>query len=250
MRTPSDPDTHLADPFFWGAYHMAPWCNRLDAVPTDVKGTTVALASNFPDGSAIHGQVYATPWKQVGDTTFKVQAGGDGWPWSYSVEVHFNVSRAQLGLEYVVANRADSPMPVGCGLHPWFGQPIHVRIPASGVFPTNAHTAALPIGPSNDLDLRRLTGLPPNVDATWVDLDPPQVELRWPCTGIAATIDVPEGTVMVAARPESVGATAVEPQTHAPAGLRRLLNDEPYGLRSIPPGERLTFAVTLEFARV
>ena len=62
LLTPDDPATHLADPFFWGAYVMAPWCNRIEARPTRIGAREVDLASNFPDGTAIHGQVYARPW--------------------------------------------------------------------------------------------------------------------------------------------------------------------------------------------
>ena len=29
LRTPPDPGTHATDPYFWGAYVMAPWCNRI-----------------------------------------------------------------------------------------------------------------------------------------------------------------------------------------------------------------------------
>ena len=35
LRTPPDPRDHAADPFFWGAYPMAPWCNRAPAGPHD-----------------------------------------------------------------------------------------------------------------------------------------------------------------------------------------------------------------------
>lgn len=27
LRTPAEPAEHLRDPFRWGAYVMAPWCN-------------------------------------------------------------------------------------------------------------------------------------------------------------------------------------------------------------------------------
>ena len=85
ILTPDDPATHLADPFFWGSYVMAPWCNRIEARPTAIGSRTVDLASNFPDGSAIHGQVYLRPWTRADDGSFVVSGGGDGWPWTYDV---------------------------------------------------------------------------------------------------------------------------------------------------------------------
>ena len=66
LRTPPDPSQHLREPIFWGGYLMAPWCNRLAARATPVGGRTVNLAANFPDGSAIHGQVHAIPWTVTG----------------------------------------------------------------------------------------------------------------------------------------------------------------------------------------
>src|SRR5512141_1103186 len=62
LRTPDDPSVHLRDPFRWGAYVMAPWCNRIAATPVTVDGELVALLPNFEDGTAIHGQVSTAPW--------------------------------------------------------------------------------------------------------------------------------------------------------------------------------------------
>lgn len=67
LRTPDDPAEHARDPFRWGAYVMAPWCNRIAAVRTDVNGETVSVPSNFPDGTAIHGQVYDARWDVEAD---------------------------------------------------------------------------------------------------------------------------------------------------------------------------------------
>ena len=78
LRTPDDVDAHAADPFFWGAYVMAPWCNRARTGPMAVAGRTTDLVSNFPDGTAIHGQVYARPWELAGDGWLTVRADIDG----------------------------------------------------------------------------------------------------------------------------------------------------------------------------
>mgnify|MGYP001794549893 CR=1 FL=1 len=41
---------------------------------------------------------------------------------------------------------------------------------------------------------------------------------------------------------------ALEPETHAPQGLRRLLNGEPGGLAVVVPGETLTLVSLLTLA--
>src|SRR3954463_8009098 len=70
LRTPDDVAQHQREPFFYGAYVMAPWCNRLAPGPLDVAARTVDLPTNFSDGSAIHGQVYLAPWQGDRDELF------------------------------------------------------------------------------------------------------------------------------------------------------------------------------------
>jgi galactose mutarotase-like enzyme len=54
---------------------------------------------------------------------------------------------------------------------------------------------------------------------------------------------------IVAASLAGTDAVAVEPQTHAPDAIRRLVNGEPGGLALIPPGETLELVVGLAFER-
>jgi hypothetical protein len=51
------------------------------------------------------------------------------------------------------------------------------------------------------------------------------------------------------AYPAQLAAVAVESQTHAPAGLRRLLNGAPHAPRWLAPGAILRFTITLAFRR-
>lgn len=254
LRTPADPGEHAREPFFWGAYHLVPWSNRLAPGPVPVGGRTVALPSNFPDGSAIHGQVYAAPWTVEDDGVYTVTGGGDGWPWPYAVRLDVGVTEASVRLDYELANTSDDPMPAGIGVHPWFRPPATVRVPAERVFPDNTDTAAEPAAVSGPLDLRAGAPLSPGIDATWCDLVSPAFELAWPDEGLVGTIAIEsgagsDGAVVTAANPGHLGAVAVEPATHAPAGLRRLGQGEPYGLRTVPPGESLRLGVTMTFRR-
>jgi hypothetical protein len=54
---------------------------------------------------------------------------------------------------------------------------------------------------------------------------------------------------IVAASPGEIDAVAVEPETHAPQGLRRLLRGEPDALTMLAPGERLELVMELAFKR-
>ena len=250
LRTPDDASQHREDPFFWGGYVMAPWCNRLEAAPIEVAGRRLALTSNFRDGTAIHGQVYARPWEELGDGRFRVTGGGDGWPWRYEVEATYRVEGAALGIDLAVTNLADDPMPAGIGIHPWFRRPLQVAIHAEAVYRSNAATTAEPERVSGSFDLRELGAMADDLDATWTGLTEPAVEIHWPDVGIGMTMSSSSpSTHIVAASPHEVDAVAIEPETHAPQALRRLLAGEPGALTMLESGATLRLTTTLAFSR-
>ena len=250
LRTPDDPATHRAYPFAWGAYVMAPWCNRIAATPTLIDGQLVAVRSNFADGSAIHGQVHSVPWQAVDNGTLRVRAGGDGWPWVYESTLHVAIQGAALLIEQSLTNLAATPMPAGLGLHPWFRRPLEVRIDGAQVLPSNLDAAGGVVPVSGSLDLRTMGAIPDNVDAAWLDLGDPAVELLWPEIGLSATMRIRSETrsCIVAASPRGVDAVAIEPQTHLPHGLRRLLLGEAGGLVRLAPKATMRLSIEMAFA--
>jgi aldose 1-epimerase len=254
LRTPDDPREHERDPFYWGGHVMAPWGNRLEARPVTVGARTVDLASNFQDGSAIHGQVYLRPWEQRGDGEFAVRAGGDGWPWPYEAVLRVTLDEAApaVRLEQALTNLADDPMPAGLGIHPWFRRPIELLIDARRVYPDNLAGPAAAQAVEGELDLRQLRSVPADLDATWIDLADPPVQLRWPEWDIACRMSAQTDATLhvVAASPSEVDAIAVEPATNAPQALRRLLEGQPGGLVWLPPGETLRLDTLLSFERL
>jgi aldose 1-epimerase len=250
LRTPADPAVHRDDPFFWGGFPMAPWCNRAPAEPLVVAGRRVDLPANFPDGTAIHGEVYAAPWQAVAGSTLRVEAGGGAWPWRYGVEARLRVAPASFGLTLELRNLDDGPMPAGLGLHPWFAKPVQVAVPARRVFTDNLAPAAeaQPVEPP--FDLRGLGAMADGLDATWTDLTTHAVELAWPRHGVRATLRFGEQAAFVtAASPPDQDAVAVEPQTHAPPALRRLTQAEPGAPTLLAPGDTLTVDYALHPSR-
>ncbi len=256
LRTPADLARHIEDPYFWGCYPMAPWCNRLPSGPAVAAGRAIDLPPTFPDGTAIHGQVSRREWAVVAalpdGATFRIEAGGDGWPWRYVVEEEIRIDGGRLRLVLRVTNESDEAMPAGLGFHPWFRRPVRVAIAAAAVHPSNLATVARPVPVAGRLDRRRLEELPDGLDAAWADLADPPVVLDWPDAGIRAELAVaaPAGgrPFIVAASPAGVDGVAVEPETHAPDGLRRLARGEPGGLVLVAPGAALELAATLAFA--
>jgi aldose 1-epimerase len=240
LRTPDDAGRYDDEPFFWGAYPMIPWCNRLSSGPVDVAGRRVELPANFRDGSAIHGQLYAAPWQwDEGAAMFSATGGGaGGWPWRYLATMRLAVTARTLVVEQTLYNLSPDAMPAGLGLHPWFRKPVRVRVAGDLVFDSNEDSSPVPQPVDGRLDLRRLDEMAPDLDATWARLGDPPIELYWPDTGVEAVIRFDaRSTYVTAASPADIDAVAVEPQTHAPQGLRRLLNDEPGALDLLQPAD-------------
>jgi aldose 1-epimerase len=248
LRTPPELARHLDDPYFWGSYPMVPWCNRIAAGRTAVAGRELDLPATFPDGTAIHGQVSQAPWTQVGDTSFRIRAGSDGWPWPYEVTQDVSADGHAFGLELRVTNLADDPMPAGLGIHPWFRRPVRVAIAAASAYASHESTDPEPRPVTGRFDRRRLEALPDGLDTCWTDLAEPPIVLDWPQADVRATVEA-SSTVryVVAASPGELDAVAVEPQTHAPAGIRRLLDGSAGGLTLLDPGETLTMTVRFAF---
>ena len=251
LRAPEDPAEHARDPFYWGSYPMLPWCGRLDAGRLTVAGREVDLAANHPDGWAIHGQAYAAAWETVGDGRLRFQGGGDGWPWHYEAELAYGVNGSSLNTGLTLTNADDSPMPAGVGLHPWFAGPPLLRIPAELAYDDNTISSPAPLPVYGDYDLQTLSEMAVGMDSTWTGLVDRRVQLAWPALDVRCEmIAKADGDlVFVAARPPHIDAIALEPQTHAPQGLRRLLRHERDPMALLAPGASLRLEMSLNFSR-
>jgi aldose 1-epimerase len=253
LRTPDDPSMHRHDPFFWGAYVMAPWCNRAPAGDRTIAGRPVALTANFPDGSAIHGLVGSHPWDRPDDGTFAIawQEGAGGWPWAFDLRLVAQVRGPMLRMTYRLANRSDTEMPAGLGLHPWFLRPVELRVPAQAAYPSNAGSPAAPSPVDAERDLRQPAAPAAGLDGTWCALEETAVEVAWPDPGIRCRIEIASsaGTLVAVASPADMAAVAVEPQTHGPDPFRRLARDEPDAPLMLRPGDELALELRWHFAR-
>jgi len=252
MRTPPDIEDHARKPFYWGGYIMAPWCNRIVPGPVEIGGRTIDLPSNFSDGTAIHGQVYVVPWQQTGEGDFSIEGEGNGWPWRYRVELGVRVDGYDVVVAQTLHNLDEVAMPGGIGIHPWFAGRIDLMINSDKVFASNDDSSPQPEQVSGNLDLRQPRALEMGVDAAWPDVAAPQVVMTWPEARVRVdmNVDAPEIHIVAAHVKDVPDAIAVEPETHAPQGLRRLVKGEPGGLAMIAPGDALRLITRYSFSTI
>ena len=253
LRTPLDVAKQVSDPFFWGCFPLVPWSNRVPGGRIAFRGRVVDVPCNF-GRDAIHGEASARPWDVAGPGLLTFQGGRFGFPWPYEARQQYAVDGASLSLALSITNTGDEAMPAGLGIHPWFyaGNGLEAAIPADLTYPL---ANMLPSGPpepvSGVLDRRSLSRVPWGLDNVWAGLTARQVELRWPDSGLHATLSFTEAaTHIVAASVEQNDAVAIEPVTHATDCFRLLAEAKPGAINALEPGETLAVTYTLSVARV
>lgn len=254
LRTPVGLDDHRRTPHAWGAFPMVPWCNRVPDGRIVFGDEVVEVPTDQVDDgrpSAIHGLAADRPWRQAGEGAFEIVGGGE-LPWRWSARQEVAVAGAALRWTMAVRNDGDRPLPAGGGLHPWFvaSGNLVIRVAADLVYP---RTGPIPSGDpqpvSGPTDLRREGPPPWGLDDVFTGVGSPAAELVWRDRGLRAVLEVGGAVshVTVAAF-EEVAAVAVEPQSHATDGFRRLRDGEPGGVAVVEPGEALTVTATLRFS--
>jgi hypothetical protein len=129
---------------------------------------------------------------------------------------------------------------------------VEIEVSARRVHPRNSEPQAPSVDPIGELALDLGREPAPGLDATWLDIAPRRVRLRWPADGLTAHATVGAGSDAVhvaVATPEEPDAAAVEPVTHAPWALDRLAGGDPSAMRLVDPGDAVTLVIELEITR-
>lgn len=131
-------------------YPLVPFSNRIDHGCFTDGPHDVALTPNLPpEPHAIHGHGWQRPWdvtaQHVDRVTMAYDYPAGEWPWAYGAEQSVALSEGRVFISLTVENRADEPMPVGLGLHPFFprGGPAAVTMTVAALHETEA---GLPVG--------------------------------------------------------------------------------------------------------
>ena len=243
-----------ADALAASCFPLVPYSNRIRKGRFRFQGDQVALPRNFGDHPhSIHGHGWQAPWRVIEAARDRLvlsyRHAPDAWPFAYQARQAFRLSESALEISLELENLAESEMPAGLGLHPYFPLRGSARLTASvsGVWLTDDE--AMPterIAPPPRWDLSRgaeIAGM--EIDNVFDGWDG-AARIAWPGSGAALTItaDVPLRHLVVFAPPGS-DFFCVEPVSHmtdafnlAAGGLADT------GMRVVAPGETLSARVT------
>ncbi|MBA3652812.1 MAG: hypothetical protein H0W70_01310 [Actinobacteria bacterium] len=200
---------------YWGSYPLLPWSNRIPGGRFRFEGRDFTVPVNWEDGSALHGLAMNAPWTVVAasDRSAVIEIAIDSASYRMHARQSFVLTQSGLDQRIDLTNRSADRVPVGAGIHPWFGfGPI--RVPADRMWPGSGPIPeGVPVPVEGDADLRVICE-PGLMDRCYTALTADRVEvpgLRLGWSGPITHVVVYTGTP---------GWVCVEPVTMANDGFR------------------------------
>ena len=237
---------------------MAPYSNRIEDGVFEFQGKTYSLERG--EEHSIHGDVRQRPFTIVESTDSLLRCAWDSkdfddvnWPWSFKVEIVYEVVDNCFQSIVTLTNTSDSVMPAGFGWHPYFSraltkkdQEIRMEVELEGVYPDENDTR-IPSGPLRKLkpqeDFRLVNVVSEDVflDGCFYGYDGDGY-LYWPGTGVRLQFDCTEACQhLVLYAPLNEPYIAFEPVTNANNGVNLLAaGDETAGTQALQPGHSMT----------
>ncbi|PJI88604.1 aldose 1-epimerase [Sphingomonas koreensis] len=236
-----------ADVLAAACFPLVPYANRIANGQFAAGGETYQLPLNFGDHPhSLHGFGWQSGWavEDAGaDHAVLVDAhdGSAGWPWAYRAEQRFALAPGAARIELSLTNLADTPMPVGLGLHPYFpcDADTRLRFEAETLWLADATMLPAETAPAAYFGdwaggaAVRGDALIDNSYEGWDGLA--QIEQRWGRIAIQG-----EGAgVLHLFRPPGADFFCAEPVSHLPDAINR------GGMDALARGETSRLAMTL-----
>ncbi|MEZ6242161.1 MAG: hypothetical protein R3B57_03880 [Phycisphaerales bacterium] len=255
-----------------GMFLMAPWTNRVAGAAFASRGERHALRSDFPDGTAIHGDVRGREWRITDRTPLSARLVFDSrehervnFPWAFGCVARYELMMTGLIVELSVTNLDETPMPTGAGVHPFFprrlwadGDEVRLRAPVSGRYPSQG---CIPTGEAVEDEasqaLRAGGALgDPGLDDVFAGFGGEAV-IEWPTSGVRLTMRCSESLDhLVVFTPRAKGGGpltwfCVEPTSMVNDGFNLSERGmEGTGVRVLEAGETLETRVEIRVERV
>lgn len=234
-----------ADVLQAACFPLVPYANRVRDGAFSFRGVDVQLErNNLPQRHPLHGVGWRGGWTVVSaserEAVLAFDWPGGDWPWAFRAEQTFRLDASGLEIGLSVENRADTPMPAGLGLHPYFPCPPGTVLDAAvdevwmvdadlfpnGRAPAHAHY---------DLNQRLIHHADlDNGYGGWSG----EATVRWP-DGLALRLTSAARYFQVYA-PTTEDVLCAEPVSHANGALNAPQTEQAgLGLAVLEPGERL-----------
>lgn len=238
------------------SFVLAPYSNRIRDARFSFGEKEYRLRSNFPDGTAIHGDVWKRPWKLVDEApdslTLSIRSedfDDINFPFPFRVELEYALAGKTFLSTIRLTNPGNEPMPAGFGFHPYFqrtltdaDEEVELQAPVTGVYPGDTPLPTgppVPLAPRQDFSALRPIG-EPDLDHCFAGWNG-RAALSWPGSGVVLKVECdPVFSHLVIYTPSGESFFAVEPVSNCNDGFNLAAEgQEGTGVQVLGPGEVL-----------
>jgi len=241
---PADAQSPLAA----ASFPMVPFFSWMEGDTLTADGLSLPLpASGFGFAHALHGFGWTSAWeveaRAPGAVGLVHRHPGGAWPWPYTARQRIVLDGEGLEIALALTNDADTPMPAGLGLHPFFERGDGLRVTAATGAMHLMSEAVLPYAadPRHEAVAALASGdeLPRGLDNIFEGWDG-RALLRWPDRALRLTAGPPFEFLCIYA-PIDGDIACIEPVTHTTNAFN--LGRAAWGAtgdRRLAPGETMT----------
>ncbi len=233
---------------------LVPFANRIAQGAFRADGRQVQLPILPGEVHALHGQGWLMPWRVetagIDHAMLRYDHAANAWPWAYRAVQVFTLAGDGYCHEIAVTNCADTAMPAGIGVHPWFScnATTQYRGLQGGEWQNGADglPATLQTMPASVDWWHGKPVMTRTVDTCFTGRDG-ALGIVWPERGLSLAIFPSErlGFTHVYVPPD-VGYFCVEPVSHMPDAINRAGET---GLVWLAPGATLSAQVDFRVSR-
>lgn len=249
MLRPLPTSVEAPGPLDMACYPLVPFSGRITHGRFAFAGHTIQLPpDDICPPHAIHGRGWQSAWEvaDAGTAHARLQFRHDGndprwtWPWSFAAEQHVTLDASGLTITMRLTSSADSAMPAGLGLHPFFESRRTARLAAhlprvwesdaegipTGLAATPGRWQFDPARPMHDVE----------VDHCFSGGDG-RFRVDWSDRPFALRIEANGAPHAIVFAPPGEDFFCAEPVSHVPDAVNRPEPENVTGLVALMPGE-------------